>query len=125
VNIFRTRTLIREWMALLAILAMVLGPLALVVNRSITADERVQIVAGLRALPICAPGDAIDDLAAKTGGGICEHCLPGLAGAGPAITHGMVMPTGYVTVHGGSGVLAVQRALIGLPPATGPPILLI
>jgi hypothetical protein len=125
VNVFRTRTLIREWLVLLAIFAMVLGPLALAVSRSISAESRVQIAAGLKMLPICAPGDAADDLAAKTGG-MCDHCLPGMGDGQPIVTVTLAgSSTMVVTLKAIQSPPTAQRILFGLPPATGPPGLMI
>jgi hypothetical protein len=113
--------LFREWMALLAILAMVLGPLALLTSRSLAAQERVNVAAGLASLPICVPGDSIDGLSAKTGGGVCDHCMPAL-GAAPAMA--LAQPgacafasTVFPANTGPSALLSQLR----LPPATGPP----
>ena len=108
-------------MALLAILAMVLGPLALLTSRSLAAQERVNVAAGLASMPICAPGDSIDGLSAKTGGGACDHCMPALGGSPPAV---MIQPvdvafagTVFQANTGPSALLTLRT----LPPATGPP----
>jgi hypothetical protein len=113
--------LLREWVALLAILAMALGPLALATSRSLAAQERVQVAAGLAPLPVCAPGDSMDGLAGKTGGNACDHCLPALESpqkaidgpASAAIFTGLMQPADA----GPSALLSRLR----LPPATGPP----
>ncbi len=108
-------------MALLAIIAMALGPLALLTSRSLAAQERVNVAAGLASLPICTPGDSIDGLSAKTGGGVCDHCMPAL-GAAPALTQAQpgacaFAATIFPTDTGPSALLSQLR----LPPATGPP----
>ncbi len=114
--------LCREWIALVAILAMALGPLALLTSRSLAAQERVNVAAGLASLPVCAPGDSIDGLAAKTGGGACDHCMPAL-GAAPAnvsvqSSSLVFAATLFPTDTGPSALLSQLR----LPPATGPPV---
>jgi hypothetical protein len=115
--------LLREWVALMAIFAMVLGPLALATSRSLSAQERIHVAAGLAALPICIAGDTVDGLASKTGGGSCDHCLP---------IHGGMVPTlcstGSDAVFAGSAKLPAKSlaafiAYHPLPPATGPPAL--
>jgi hypothetical protein len=113
--------LFREWMALFAILAMVLGPLALLTSRSLAAQERVNVAAGLASLPICAPGDSIDGLSAKTGGGACDHCLPVL-GAAPAMAQVQSGACAFAATvfPADTGPSALLRQL-RLPPATGPP----
>jgi hypothetical protein len=115
------RKLFREWMALLAVLAMVLGPLALLTSRSLAAQERVNVAAGLASLPICAPGDSIDGLAAKTGGGACDHCMPA-HGTAPVVIETQpgacaFAPAVFPADTGPSALLSQLR----LPPATGPP----
>jgi hypothetical protein len=114
--------LFREWMALLAVFAMVLGPLALLTSRSLAAQERVNMAAGLASLPICAPGDSIDGLSAKTGGGVCDHCTSAL-GTAPAIAMGQPDSCAFASTvfpadTGPSALLSQLR----LPPATGPPV---
>jgi hypothetical protein len=114
--------LFREWMALLAILAMALGPLALLTSRSLAAQERVNVAAGLASLPVCAPGDSIDGLAAKTGGGACDHCMPA-HGAAPALIKAQrdvcaFAPAVFPADTCPSALLSQLR----LPPATGPPV---
>ncbi|MFM9975184.1 MAG: hypothetical protein ACKVON_11530 [Beijerinckiaceae bacterium] len=113
--------LAHEWVILFAILAMVLGPLSLAVSRGLSAQERVNIAAGLASLPLCAPGDSADSLAAKTGAGTCDLCV---AGAG-------AVPSSVASV---SALLSFEQILpplnmqpsallsqLRLPPATGPP----
>ena len=96
--------------------------MALLTSRSLGAQERVNVAAGLASLPVCAPGDSLDGLAAKTGGGICDHCMPAL-GAAPAIAQ--VQPGActfaaaiFPADTGPSALLSQLR----LPPATGPPV---
>jgi hypothetical protein len=120
-HIRASHKLLREWLALVAILAMVLGPLALASSRSLAAQERVNVAAGLAPLPICTPGDSIDGLASKTGGGACDHCLPA-AGAAPTLLAFKNADSSYsqsaFPADTGPSVLLAQ---LKLPPATGPP----
>jgi hypothetical protein len=113
--------LFREWMALLAVLAMVLGPLALLTSRSLAAQERVNVAAGLASLPVCTPGDSIDGLAAKTGGGACDHCMPA-HGAAPAVIEVQPGACAFASTvfPANTGPSALLSQLV-LPPATGPP----
>ncbi len=113
--------LLRECVALIALFAMVFGPLALATSRSLSAQERINIAAGLATLPICVPGDTLDGLASKTGGGSCDHCLP--------ISGGIIPPLVVVEADiffSGSLTLPDTRpsaflAYNPLPPSTGPP----
>jgi hypothetical protein len=118
---FSLHRLLREWVALFAILAMVLGPLALATSRSLAAQERVRVAAGLTALPMCTPGDSIDGLNAKTGGGACDHC----SSAAPATLPSFISTAEQVLF---SECLAPANTApsalleqLRLPPATGPP----
>jgi hypothetical protein len=116
------KTLLREWVALVALLAMVLGPLAVGVSRSLAAQERVALASGITALPLCQPGDALD----ATGGvhtlASCDQCLPGLVGplpgGAPTSLLLAIHPPRFDLADVGSAV----RAATGLPPATGPPV---
>ena len=114
------RSLVREWAALLAIFAMALGPLALSVSRSLAAQERVAVAAGLASLPMCQPGETMDGMAGKTAHA-CDHCLPAHPAA-PACPSVAVAPLSFVerlqpADTGPSSLLEQLR----LPPATGPP----
>lgn len=115
------KRLCREWIALLAILAMALGPLALATSRGLSARERVNVAAGLQALPLCHPGDAIDGLSGKPGGA-CEHCLPvvGSAPAGPLPVAALFVLSSRIGPAPGHP--SAPPAPIRLPPATGPPL---
>jgi hypothetical protein len=120
---FSLHRLFREWLALLAVLAMVLGPLSVAVSRGLSAQERVNIAAGLTSLPICIPGDETGGLAAKTSVD-CDHCLP--SSGSDKIT--IILPENALTFEAKlfpadtepSALLQQLR----LPPATGPPILI-
>ncbi len=109
-------------MALFAILAMALGPLALLTSRSLAAQERVNVAAGFASLPVCAPGDSIDGLSAKTGGGVCDHCMPAL-GAAPVLAEAQpgacIFSAALFPADTGPSALLSQ---LRLPPATGPPV---
>jgi hypothetical protein len=115
--------LLREWAALAAVFAMVLGPLALATSRSLSAQERISIAAGLAALPVCIAGDTVDGLASKTGGGSCDHCLPTQGGTVPEL-----YPAAADALFACAARLFAERlvaftAYHPLPPATGPPAL--
>ncbi len=114
--------LLREWLALFAILAMTLGPLALATSRSLAAQDRVNVAAGIAPLPVCVPGDSIDGLSAKTGGALCDHCMPA-SGPAPASAASRPAPSTFADIAfpagtGPSALLSQRR----LPPATGPPV---
>jgi hypothetical protein len=113
--------LLREWVVLVAMLAMVLGPLALVTSRSLAAQERVNIAAGLATLSICSPGDPIHDVSSKTGGGACDHCLPGALATPPS--HGLISAAlaFFASLQPADTAPSALLAQLGLPPATGPP----
>jgi hypothetical protein len=114
--------LLREWVVLVAILAMVLGPLALGVGRSLAAQERVNVAAGLVPLPLCQSGDAIDGLAAKTGGGACDHCSAALNGP-PVFAAAVSLNAVYANVLSPADTApSTLLAQVSLPPATGPPV---
>jgi hypothetical protein len=122
VRAITTKTLAREWLALVAILIMLLGPLALGVSRGLGTQQRVAVAAGLSVLPVCAPGDALDGTKGTPSLAGCDHCLPCAGGPLPVLaTLGLLLQSASVTT--------VQRrthnadpAATGLPPATGPPI---
>ncbi len=115
----------REWLALIAILAFVLGPLALGVSRSLGAQERVAIAAGLMALPLCQPGDALDATGGTHALSSCDQCLPGMAEpllpTAAASLNVTLQPMRFVLADAATAL----RAATGLPPATGPPVSLI
>jgi hypothetical protein len=109
-----------EWVALIAILAFVLGPLSLAVSRGLSAEERVLVAAGLAPLPLCKPGDGIDDLNAKTGGGACDHCTlsDGWQPVPPAVFE---MAVAYSTARFAPVTPRGSPTTLSLPPSTGPP----
>lgn len=113
--------LFREWAALLAVLAMALGPLASGVGRSLAAQERVDVAVGLVAPPLCLPGDAIGDLGAKAGGLLCDHCLPGGAAAPPSLAATAAEPVASCRIDHADTAPSALLAQLRLPPATGPP----
>jgi hypothetical protein len=115
--------LLREWVALFAVLAMVLGPLALATSRSLAAQERVQLAAGLTALPMCTPGDSIDGLNAKTGGGACDHCSSAAPALVPLPANSAVVALFSACVAPANTAPSALLAQLRLPPATGPPAL--
>jgi hypothetical protein len=115
------RRLLREMVVLCAIFAMVLGPLALVTSRSLSAQERVNIAAGLVKIPLCNAGDTNDGLNAKMGGGACDHCIstsPALLSAADGVIAPSVFFEGLDPANTEPSALLKQ---ISLPPATGPP----
>ncbi len=113
------RKLLREWAALVAALALVLGPLALGVSRSLGAAEKVAVAAGVKPPALCLPGGS--DGGPGGGGPDCDHCTtlqpfalaaPGGDGVSARITTASVPPPGA------GHVVAFPRA----PPARGPPL---
>jgi hypothetical protein len=114
--------LLREWVALVAILAMTLGPLALLTSRSLAAQERVDVAAGLAKLPLCMPGDGIDHLSAKTGGGACDHCIPALGAAPPSLSVEGAPACFSQVLQPANTTPSALLAQLRLPPATGPPV---
>jgi hypothetical protein len=113
------RKLLREWAALVAVLALVLGPLALGVGRSLGAAEKVAIAAGMKPPALCLPGGG--DGGSGAGGPDCDHCttlqpcappLPGDASVKIRMAEGALFPTTVGTLS------AFPRA----PPARGPPL---
>jgi hypothetical protein len=114
--------LLREWVALVAILAMALGPLALLTSRSLAAQERVNVAAGLAKLPLCMPGDGIDHLSAKTGGGACDHCIPALGAAPPSLSVEGAPACFSQVLQPANTTPSALLAQLRLPPATGPPV---
>jgi hypothetical protein len=114
------KRLCREWIALLAILAMALGPLALATSRGLSARERVNVAAGLATLPLCQPGDGLDSMAGKLGAP-CDHCLATLC-AGASAAPGFATPFIFSERLGPADTgRAALPADCSLPPATGPP----
>jgi len=112
--------LFREWAALLAVLAMSLGPLGLSVGRGLAAQEKIAIAAGLVAPAICQTSDEL-------GGGTrhpltaCDHCLPALGAAPPCpapITLHLLFAARTNPADTAPSALLAQ---LRLPPATGPP----
>jgi hypothetical protein len=114
------KRLLREWVALLAILAMVLGPLSLAVSRGLSAQERVNVAAGLSSLKVCSPSASEDGLVAQSNID-CDHCLP--ASGSAKITANFPAPdtiffADLIPAGEEASLLLLQRQL---PPATGPP----
>jgi hypothetical protein len=108
--------LLREWAALLAVLAVALGPLALGVTRSLAASEKAAIAAGLKPLALCIPG-------MPDGGGTgpdCDHCAgaQSLALAEGAVA-GVTAPS--ATRPGSIRSAPFAAAFPRGPPARGPP----
>jgi hypothetical protein len=113
----------RELLAMLAIFAMLLGPLATAVSRGLSAQERVNVAAGLVALPICVTVDNIDGLNSKSTPD-CDHCLPA-TGSAKITVASFEMPLRFATIlQPESGDPSALLARIQLPPATGPPVLI-
>jgi hypothetical protein len=113
--------LLREWVALFAILAMALGPLALATSRSLAAQQRVNLAAGLTTLPMCTPGDSIDGLNAKTGGGACDHCSSAAPAVVPSLISNAVPVLFCERLAPANTEPSALLAQLRLPPATGPP----
>jgi hypothetical protein len=113
------KRLLREWAALIAVLAMVLGPLAMIVVRSHGASGKVAIAAGLKPLALCLPGG----MAGGTGGepmADCDHCMPAqiIALAQPFTASSAPLPARTTLARPQDiRIAAFPRA----PPARGPP----
>ncbi len=109
--------LLREWAALLAVLAMALGPLALATSRSIGAAEKVMTAAaGLKPAALCLPGgDAGGPMGPE-----CDHCTPPqpLAPASPATS---ATPAAYAADAADPPASGQLAAFPRAPPARGPP----
>jgi hypothetical protein len=118
-----TQRFLREFLAMLAIFAMLLGPLATVVSRGLSAQERVNVAAGLVALPICVTADNIDGLNSKSTPD-CDHCLPA-TGSAKITVASFELPLRFAAVlQPKSGDPSARLARMQLPPATGPPLLI-
>jgi hypothetical protein len=113
------KRLLREWAALIAVLAFVLGPLALGVQRSLGALDNVAMASGAKPLALCLP--VMPDADPSSGGGPdCDHCTP-------AQTFGLAtpidgvgtrrLPTDAPWAAKSIRVASFARA----PPARGPP----
>ncbi|MGL5137514.1 MAG: hypothetical protein ACRC7G_07075 [Beijerinckiaceae bacterium] len=114
--------LLCEWATLIAILAFALAPLALAVGRGLSAEEQVLVASGAAPLPICQPGDTIDDLGRKTGGGACDHCVVPDVWKPAAIVASSEL---FKTKAGSLAFAPTPRAhptALALPPSTGPPL---
>jgi hypothetical protein len=117
--------LLRECATLVALLAMVLGPLALAASRGHGAAEMVAAASGTKPLALCLPGSPdtgpADSAPADTGSGDqCDHCIAGQAFV-PPMAGGVARPfrsaAAAVSVASTSLLAAFPRA----PPARGPP----
>jgi hypothetical protein len=112
--------LLRECATLVAVLAMVLGPLALAASRGHGAAEMVAAASGTKPLALCLPGSP-DTAPADTGSGDqCDHCIAGQAFV-PPMAGGVARPfrsaAAAISVASTSLLAAFPRA----PPARGPP----
>jgi hypothetical protein len=111
------KRLLREWAALLAVLALALGPLALATSRSLGAAEKIATASGMKPLALCLPGGLSGEQAHDAD---CGHCTPAQAFclAGPAVVQG-------VALSASSASVAPSQVLISgfprAPPARGPP----
>jgi hypothetical protein len=86
----------------------------------LSAQERVNVAAGLVSLPLCAPGDRTEGLGAKNGME-CDHCLPG-SSAVPVLSSHPAAAMDFVGLLQSASQQSLSfLAPIGLPPATGPP----
>ena len=115
--------LLREWVALVAFLAMVLGPLAVVTSRSLAAQERVHLAAGLISLSMCSAVDASDGQDKKLSVATCDHCLSASPTVFPVVqgNASSMFFSGYLVP--GNTEPSAFLAQLRLPPATGPPSL--
>jgi hypothetical protein len=111
--------LLREWAALIAVLALVLGPLALGVQRSLGTTDKIAIASGVKPLALCLPG--MPDSDPSSGGGPdCDHCTS-------AQTFALAMLVDGTGTRGtrSNEVVPVTSTHIArsarAPPARGPP----
>jgi hypothetical protein len=110
--------LLREWAALIAVLALVLGPLALSVNRGLGASDKVALASGAKPFALCLPGGADPE---KPAGGVdCDHCTAahGFMACAPGATAGLRLQT---ALSAGPETGLALRPLPRAPPARGPP----
>jgi hypothetical protein len=111
--------LLREWAALVAILAMALGPLALAVSRSHGASDRIAIAAGLKPIALCLPGG----LAGGDSGepiADCGHCTPP-QGFMLALPERALSPPPPIRMAFAQPPASRTAAFPRAPPARGPP----
>jgi hypothetical protein len=110
--------LLREWAALIAVLALVLGPLALSVNRGLGASDSIAVASGTKPFTLCLPGGADPDQPA--GGFDCDHCTAAHAflACAPAATAGLRLKVAHWT---GAETQLALRPFPRAPPARGPP----
>jgi hypothetical protein len=115
--------ILREFLAMLAILAMLLGPLATAVGRGLSAQERVNVAAGLVAMPLCVTADNTDGLNSKSTPD-CDHCLPATGSAKITIASLEVTLRFAALLQPKMQDPSILLARLQLPPATGPPVLI-
>ena len=108
--------LFREWAALLAVLAMALGPLGSAVGRSLAAQDHVAVAAGLVAPLLCEPGG----LPAKPPSP-CDHCTLGVGFTPPCPTAAAAPLVFAERLDPADTGPSALPARLRLPPATGPP----
>lgn len=113
------KRLLREWAALVAVLALVLGPLALGVQRSLGTSDRIVLASGAKPLALCLPSMPNAD-PSSGGGQSCDHCTAAQPCVIPALANGVATQSAqsnYIAPVSGVHVAPPARA----PPARGPP----
>jgi hypothetical protein len=114
------RQFFRDWMAILAVFAMVLAPLGSAVARSLATADHVALAAGLVPPPMCLP-DAASGLPASGPIHACDHCLPALSPAPPCLLAAAVSFTFAERLQPADTGPSALLAQLRLPPSTGPP----
>jgi hypothetical protein len=119
------RKLLREWAAMIAVLAMALGPLALAASRSLGAADRIAAASGVQPLALCLPGAADAgaaeaDPAGAPHGQDCDHCTPAQHAVQDS-PEPQGLPARAATAAGPSSSPIRMAAFPRAPPARGPP----
>jgi hypothetical protein len=112
--------LLREWAALIAVLAMALGPLALAASRSLGAAERIAVSSGAPPLTLCFPGGTGEEGDRHSGAADCDHCAPVQPFALSA-AESDIFPSPAAATAGATGTTLQVAAFPRAPPARGPP----
>jgi hypothetical protein len=109
--------LLREWAALVAVLALVLGPLASGISRSLGTTDQIAIASGAKPFALCMPGGEGADPA---GGPDCNHCTAamGFFLTGPVLAKSESLDVGLAMATDDSSKL---RPFPRAPPARGTP----
>lgn len=112
--------LLREWAALLAVFALVLGPLALTVSRSLGTAEKVAIASGAKPFALCMPGGGSTDPTKPLAKPACDHCTAACSSLLPPIPPTTALRLAEVVTFVPEAHRDL-RAFPRAPPARGPP----